>query len=277
MKLFPLKSLLTCSALALAHDAFAQAHGHLYIGAVARTPGAKLVFDNEYEFAAASNYVKTLTFDTTTKYSNYFQGNITLTGRALTAANSGPEPFAASAGTDIWAGIVRVDGPSGGEFAFWENGATGPTIRVPCGGTNTNQFRITSTVLSPTSDPYGHVHGRRFTATVPGIYKVSFTAWDRSTNGAGGGPIHAPSDVCGIYFQAGVNIASITRSNSIATIAYGSYTNASFVVEGTTNVFATNAWTSIGPAKLGDDFFQSQRDTNSTPMKFYRVRAIPTP
>ncbi|HMJ88690.1 MAG TPA: hypothetical protein VK530_02680 [Candidatus Acidoferrum sp.] len=276
MKQLLLQLLIASAALSVPHHAFAQGHGHLYVGAVARTNGAQLLFDNGFDFVSSNGYVKTLTYDTTTKYSNYFQQNITLTARALNAAGV-PEPFAASAGTDIWASIETVEGPAGGEFAFWEEGATGPTIRVLSGGTNTSMFRLTSltTLVSPTSDPFGHNHGRRFTATKAGIYKVAFKAWDRSTNGSNGGPIHTPSELLPIYFQAGLNIASITRSSSVATITYGSYTNTSFAVESSTNLLATNQWTVIGPVKNGDDLFQSQRDTNSMEMRFYRVVAIP--
>jgi hypothetical protein len=274
MKLFSVTSLIACILVMLADHALAQAHGHLYIGAPAQVQGTQLFFDNESEFAAASNYVKTLTFDNTTKYSNYFQGNITLTGRALYSSNSGPETFAASAGTFIRASIAKVEGPLGGEFAFWENLAIAPTIRVPCGGTSTNLFPITSGVLSPTSDPYGHIHGRRFTATKPGVYKVSFQAWDTSTNGAGGGSIHTPSELCPVYFQTGLMVHSIACAGAVATVIYGSFTNSTFTIESTTNFLATNTWTAIGPARNGDDYFQVQRETNnSSATKWYRVRA----
>jgi hypothetical protein len=273
MKFFSVTSLVAGAVVVLADHASAQAHGHLYIGASSRAPGTQLFFDNEYEFAAASNYVKTLTFDTTTKYSNYFQGNITLTGRALYSSNSGPETFAASPGTFIQASIAKVEGPPGGEFAFWENGNNAPTIRVASGNMSTNLFQITSGILSPTSDPYGHIHGRRFTATKPGIYKVSFKAWDTSTNGSGGGPVHTPSELCPVYFQAGLMARSITRTGAMATITYGSFTNSTFTIESATNLLATNIWTAIGPARNGDDYFQTQRDPNSSAMRWYRVRA----
>ena len=46
-------------------------------------------------------------------------------------------------------------------------------------------------------------------ATKAGIYVVTFRAFDACTNGIGGGPIHTPSNLIRVYFEAGVNIALI--------------------------------------------------------------------
>lgn len=64
-------------------------------------------------------------------------------------------------------------------------------------------FPLSESDGSPESDPYGHIHGRRFTATKPGVYTAWFRAFDTSVNGANGGPIHAPSEALPIRFLAG--------------------------------------------------------------------------
>ena len=76
-------------------------------------------------------------------------------------------------------------------------------------------------------------------------------------------------------FEAGL-VSSVSRSNNVARITYGSFTNWTFTVEATTNLLATNSWTAIGAARNGDDFFQTQQETNNTnEMRFYRVRTQP--
>src|SRR4026208_1564028 len=96
--------------------------------------------------------------------------------------------------------------PSGGAFGFWDAGSTAPTESVQLGETSTNLFRLTEADGSPGTDPYGHIHGRRMSATRPGIYAIGFQVFDTSINGVNGGPIHRPSDVLPVVFQAGINI-----------------------------------------------------------------------
>src|SRR5262245_6786843 len=161
-------------------DLHAQDHGHLRIAARAPVPGTQLYFYNGPDFATNSSYVKTLVFTNDGRYSNYFQGNVTLTVQAVTPDYGGPEPDAPALGSYIRARILSVTGPPGGEFAFWETGATSPTITVAAGQTGTNSFNVTQTDGSPTADPFGHIHGRRMTLTKPGIYTVAFQAFDTS-------------------------------------------------------------------------------------------------
>src|SRR5262245_42533351 len=173
----------------------AQDHGHLRIAANSTNQGAQLYFYNGADFASTSRYVKTLVFTNAGRYANYFQQNITFTVQAATSAYGGPEPDAPAFGSYMRARIFSVAGPEGGVFAFWESGATTPTISLGSGQTGTNSYNVTQTDGSPSADPFGHIHGRRFTATKPGIYTVAFQAFDASTNGAQGGPIHTPSEI----------------------------------------------------------------------------------
>ena len=209
MNLTPSLILAVALAIASQEPTVAADHAHLNAGAAGLKQGDKLTFDNGTDFQTTSAYVKTLTFTNAATYAGYYQGNITLTALAQTPANAGPVPNAPAPGSFIQARLVSVQGPVGGAFAFWESGATNPTSSLGNGEGSTNLWPLTESDGSPGSDPYGHIHGRRFTATKPGIYRVSLQLLDTSTNGLGGGPIHSPSDALTVYFEADVNIQSL--------------------------------------------------------------------
>jgi len=272
-------SLLTaCAVFALCLNStlFAQDHGHLQIGAVSPTQGAQLYFYNGNDFRTNTYYVKTLDLTNSGRYSGYYQGNITLTVQAATPAFGGPEANAPALGSYIRANIAAVDGPPGGAFGFWEAGATTPTISVACGTTNAASFNVTQTDGTPGVDPFGHIHGRRMSATKPGIYVVTFRAFDACTNGTGGGPIHTPSELIRIYFEAGVNIASIEPDVDHTHIRFGCPVGANWQLEGT-DALGTNAvWNPIGTAVAGVDYFVEFREDRAVSgNRFYRIRTAP--
>ncbi len=197
-------------ALTLAVGALqAQAqHGHLNAGAVGQNQGDRLAFVNGDVFAASSGYVKELPLASSGTYAGYHEGGITLTALPGTVDNGGPAAGVAAAGSFILAGITSVSGPAGGSFALWEGGATTPTFSYSVGydvSTPTSLWALSDASTGAGAvggDPYGHLHGRRFTATEPGLYTVEFKLFDTSINGAGGGPIHTPSEDLTIAFHA---------------------------------------------------------------------------
>jgi hypothetical protein len=278
-QLFSLKSLLACAALASAGGAWAQDHGHLYISAYSTNAGAQLYFDNGDIFAATSTYVKTLNFQSSaaSRYFGHYDGNITVTPRSFSTGHGADYgPFAAAPGSVIHFQITDVKGPAGGAFEFWETTGSAPAFSIPVGGGASNLVKVTLANGAPGDNPYGHIHGRRFTATSPGIYSVTFRAFDLSTNGPGGGAIHTPSDPLTIVFQAGFNIASVARTNNVATIKIGTALSHNFTVLGTTNILDTNAWTTVASTGRGDDHFRTVQDSAATnAMKMYRVVATP--
>lgn len=178
-------------------------HGHLDAGAAAPTPGAPLVWANGADFLPATGYVKTLTFTNEGRFAGYFEGGITPTALPTTAAHGGPDARASAPGSFLQFGIVRATGPVGGRFGYWEAGSTSPTLTLLAGDTSAAMMALSESDGSPGSDPYGHIHGRRFTATRAGVYTAWFQVFDTSTNGAGGKPIHPPSDPLPIRFLAG--------------------------------------------------------------------------
>lgn len=270
-----MKSILIGLSFIVSLGACAQDHGHLNIGAASTAQNDPLIFANRDIFETATNYVKTLTLATNGAYAGYYQGNITLTGLAATPAHAGPEAFAAALGSQLHAQLVAVTGPTGGVFSFWESGAPAPTISLASGATGTNTFRVSENDGSPGSDPYGHIHGRRFTATKPGIYTVSFRAFDFSTNGGGGAPIHSPSSVVQIYFQAGVNLKSIEPDVDHTHVTFAAPIGKTWVVEASDSSATNAVWTTISAPQAGDDYFHEI--TDETPVagsRFYRARGF---
>lgn len=181
-------------------------HSHLNAGAVGTAQNDPLIFTNGAEFAAGSGYVKDLTFAATGQYAGYYQGGLTFTALPQTIANGGPVPNAPAFGSFIQTRIESVSGPAGGHFAFWEEDATAPTLSLSSGTTTpSGLWPLSDAALgagTPGGDPFGHLHGRRFTVDVPGDYTVSFRLFDTSVNGADNGRIHRPSDPFSISFRA---------------------------------------------------------------------------
>jgi surface-anchored protein len=68
--------------------------------------------------------------------------------------------------------VVSVSGPAGGNFAFWEVGATSPTWSLPAGWTGTGA------TFPVVVNGETHAHGRAFTMDKPGTYTVTFQAVD---------------------------------------------------------------------------------------------------
>jgi hypothetical protein len=276
-ELFSSKLILVGAALALVTNAEAQDHGHLYISAYSKNAGAQLYFDNGGIFQDTNGYVKTLLLNTNpaSRFVGRYDGNITFTPRSTnTLRGADYAATAAAPGSVIHFQITQVEGPVGGAFEFWESTGTQPALVVPIGSGATNLVKITEASGDPNGDPYGHIHGRRFTASVPGIYRVTFRAWDLSTNGPSAGPIHTPSESLSINFQAGFAIASVQRTNNVTTVKFGTAITHDFVLQSSTNLLSSSNWVNVGTQFRGNDYFQSVQDTSATnAARFYRVQA----
>lgn len=203
-----LRSCLGAIALGLflnASSAQAQ-HGHLNAGAVGTAQNDALTFANGNIFATSSGYVKDLTLQTTGNQAGYYDGAITLTSLAQTVVNGGPVEGAPALGSFIQVKITSVEGPANSSFAFWEDDSTSPTYSLKSGsGQSSALWDLSDASLGAGkvgADPFGHLHGRHFTADTEGLYTVGFQLFDTSVNGLGGGPIHTPSDVLYINFRA---------------------------------------------------------------------------
>ncbi len=199
--------------LGLLATVVAQAqHGHLNAGATVAGQGSQLAWVNGGLFVESSGYIGNMPKATTGTYAGYNNSGPTLTALPATVANGGPSGSASALGSFLQFSYTLVTGPDGGKFSFWDSGATLPSSSMGVGQTS-GLYLLSGGEDNPAAgtvggDPYGHLHGRRFTADLPGDYIVAFQAVDTSVNGVGGGPIHTPSELLNVRFE----VASISRT-----------------------------------------------------------------
>lgn len=94
----------------------------------------------------------------------------------------------APTGTLVKMRILSVSGPTGARFGFWDVGRAGandtPTASFLADGSSINFSYVLSEPLfgvpQAEQDPYGHIHGRGFTADMAGNYTVEFQLYDGS-------------------------------------------------------------------------------------------------
>src|SRR5262245_13779868 len=196
----------TCSALLALlilgfESSTVHGHEHLVAGAVSNTIGAPLVFENEGTYGGDSGFFFNLMLGTTNDpyFGFYYTDELAFTALAATPDFGGPEPGAAALGAHIQAQLLSVEGPNGAQFGFWETLQDGVdstnlawSVPIPFSG-GTNRIDVSENTGLAGADPYGHLHGRIYSFTEPGLYKVTWKFIDSSTNGPNGGPIHTPS------------------------------------------------------------------------------------
>lgn len=270
-----LRSLLAFGIVVLATQPLEAQHGHLDAGAVGKNQNDRLIWANAADFVAGSGYVKTLDYTNSGRFAGYFQGGITPTALPATEANAGPDPDAAALGAYLQFRLSFLEGPPGGEFGFWETGSTAPSLSIGASLANTNLWRLSENDGAAGSDPFGHIHGRRFTATKPGVYLIGFQAVDTSTNGADAGPIHTPSEELPIRFQAGVNVFEVVPAPTEGgvRIRFGAPAGFLWQVEVTTHLAAAEGWAATGPPLPGEDqVVEVFHETAATQANYYRVK-----
>lgn len=254
-------------------------HGHLNVGAASTAQNAALLWANGADFAVSSGYVKTLEYTNAGRYAGYFQGGITLTALPATAANAGPDPQAPALGAYVQFRMSCLEGPAGGAFQFWESTGATPALSLTPGQISTNLWRLSQGDGSPGSDPYGHIHGRRFSATKAGLYKVGFTAVDTSINGAGGGPIHQPSPEMAVWFQAGVCIAQVEPDyeEGHVHIRFGAAAGYTWQIQASTQLGPAAMWMPAGAPVIGaDTFVEVVHEAPPGEQRFYRALGTPS-
>jgi hypothetical protein len=265
-------------AISIQLQLHAQDHGHLNVGALGTNQDTQLYFANGSDFIASSGYVKTLDYTNAGRFAGYYQGNITLTALPTTAAHAGPDPNASAPGSFLQFSMACLEGPAGGSFNFWDAGTTAPSLSLAPGQTSTQLWRLSENDGSPGSDPFGHIHGRRFSATKPGLYKIGFTAVDTSTNGAERGPIHTPSAQLPVWFQAGVNVLSVEpdEEEGHVHLKFGGRLGYSWQVEASETLGPSADWQPAGRPVVGADvFIEVIHDGAPGEQRFYRVKGTP--
>ena len=272
------KSALAVGLALLAHSNLSAQHGHLNAGAAGVSQNDPLVWANGADFIDSSGYVKTLEFTNAGRFAGAYQGNITLTALPATAAHAGPDPNASALGSYLQFRMTCLEGPAGGQFNLWESTGATPVLALVPGEASTTLWRLTESDGAPGTDPYGHIHGRRFSATKPGLYKIAFTAFDTSTNGAGGGPIHRPSPQLAVWFQAGVNVASVEpdEAEGHVHVKFGAPAGFAWQLESSPALGADAEWLPRGQPVMANDLFVEMIDNRPPGEKrFYRVVGTP--
>jgi hypothetical protein len=240
-------------------SASALGHEHVAAGADSTDPGAPLLFASDDDFGADSGWVFTLTHDDTGPYAGYYHGEVIFVALAATGAFGGPEPQHPAPGSHVEIVLESVAGPAGGSFGFWETpgndeDATEITFSVPVGETQgTHHIVVSENHGEPGADPYGHIHGRVYSATKPGLYKVGCRFVDTSTNGPAGGPIHTPSEKFYLNFQAGLTISGIAPSAGGIDVTFAAPSGRTYQLETAPGIATATDWKAAGDAVVGDD------------------------
>lgn len=249
-------------------------HSHLNAGAVQPVAGSPLYFANGFNFLTESGFTVPLKAVTNGTFAGLYRGTITFTSLPATENYGGPAFGHAASGAHLELLIESVRGPRGGAFIFWENENGEPgesiTFSVPVSETHgTNRFALSENDGSPDTDPYGHIHGRYFGATKPGLYEVGMRVVDTSSNGPGGGPLHPASDRVAMYFQAGITVADLAVQEDAVSVRFAAFKGGNYHVESA--VTLDGPWTEVGSPVAGADHLVTVSIT-ADGSAYYRLR-----
>lgn len=274
-----------CVFFLTATNALAQ-HAHIYAGATSQSPGAGLFFQNGNawdinSYGGSNGSPACLYFENNLPeiYPGLYQSATTFSSLPATVFGGGPSAFAAALGSYIEMKFVSLQGPTGGSLTVWNEleDRFNPTLlfEIPVGTTNgANQFNLSENdPFDPTSDPAGHIHGRRFALSKPGLYTIGLQLVDTSSNGPNGGPIHTPSPVTYFYLQAGLSLGDFSKTNDVASARFGLPGLKDFVFEATSVLPATNWVTITNIIGTSHSELRWVIDPEATePARFYRIR-----
>jgi len=260
-----------------------RADTHIYAGASTNAGDNRLAFTVANLFDVASGYRHPMVLRTNGLNAGHYRGDVlTFTALSATDIGTGQLPGRALLGARLAVQVVQVDGPAGGFFEFWEGDGENPgadvTFRDPVGTTGgSHSLVISENDGGPGSDPYGHIHGREFTTTVAGLYTVGFRLIDVSTNGPQGGPLHAPSDVFSMRFQAGPVIEAIQPVPTGVQLSFRTPLGITNLIEFKEGLQSPD-WTPLAAPLRGNNKLQTVIDPQpSAAVRLYRLRVLNIP
>lgn len=257
-------------------------HAHLGAGALSPNPGSPLSFPDAGAYNTDSKYVFHSILRTTGPVAGLYDASasVTFTALARDPLYGGPEDGRAADGAQLALEVVSLQGPQGSSWAFWESFqcedfGDSMTFKLMAGETNgTHRFLLSQNNGLPGEDPYGHCHGRRFTMDKPGLYTVGVRIVDVSHNGPGGGPLHSPSPIYHLYFQADITIAWLTFTNDVITATFATRLGSNYTLEAKSNLIETGLWQTAAGTVLGNNHLQTVPDQTGTrpQQRYYRLR-----
>lgn len=277
--------------LALASGSYSlHAHDHLAAGATSNTNGATLIFQNDADFGGDVGFVFNLTGGTTNDayLGYYYTDDLVFIALAATPDFGGPEPGAAALGTYIQVKLLSVEGPPGASFGFWETSqdgvdSTNLTWSLPVPYHNgTNLVHVSESDGSPGSDPYGHLHGRIYSFTKPGLYKLTWQFVDTSTNGVNGGPVDLASSPFYLYYQADLTLGGAQTTTNGFNMTFAAPSNipdsgvgpaTNYILQSSPSLGTDANWQPIGATVVGDDHLHTITIPASGPAQFLRLVA----
>lgn len=266
-----------CLMVALAvtcfHTLHSQ-HAHINAGALSREQGSPLSFLNGGLFVTNSGYLVPLVHTNAGPYANLHQGSISFTGLPATGSNGGPAFGHALPGSDIRARVETLEGPEGGKFGFWEEEDAMPRFEISTGEREgTNSFALSEGDGSADADPYGHIHGRRFTANKAGLYVIGLRLVDVSNHGPLGASRHQPSELFHLFFQAGTSLGVPRRAGSTLLLDFGALPSIHYWLERAEDFPATFTWEMVEGPITGQGRIVTLIRTESGKTSFFRLRA----
>ena len=266
-----------------------QAHDHMPAAATSSSPGATLQYDPfATDYTTNSGFVFALTAGTTDDpyLGYYYTDDQVFIALAATLDNGGPETGHAAPGTYVQVKLLSVKGPSGASFGFWETAENGVdstnltwSVTVPYQN-GTNLIHVSESDGSPGSDPYGHIHGRIYSVTKPGLYMATWQFVDTSTNGPGGGPVDLPSAPFSTYYQADLTIAGITKDTNGVNVIFAAPSNqpddlstppSNYTLLSSPTLGVGANWQQVGDVIVGDDTLHTVTVPMTNTSAFFRL------
>jgi hypothetical protein len=251
----------------------------LRFGARTEPEPAPLCFLNANDLATNSERVIACRSINAGPCAGLFACDVRLIAVPATSANGGPADSHAAPGSCLELQFEQLAGPPGSRLEFWEPGNPSPAFGMTAGeSAGTHRIVVSENQGGAGTDPYGDIRGRRFTVDRPGLYCLGFRLIDSSTNGPAGGPIHSRSDRYGVYFQAGLTMASLEKSEHTVVVAFGGTPGNTFYLERTPGLGSNRAWEPVGSPLCGTNRIQRLVDPfPPVANAFYRLRSEPSP
>lgn len=245
-----------------------SAHDHLNAGI--GSSGNQLRFVNGPTFDTNSLYAVYCALGGSSAPAELYQSSgFTFAALSPNPLNGGgPNNGHAAYGAHLELEVVSVSGPEGGVWSLWfdDFGTTSLLFSEPVGQTNgTNRFALSQNNGEPDADPHGHIHGRIYGMTKPGLYTLGFRIIDTSS-------IHTPSDIYYFHFQAGLTISRLSQDETSSHVLFGTQPGAAYYLESTPGLGGTNVWTEVAGPLFGNSRLQTMTAESSTPQQFFRIR-----